>query len=389
MTTDKNADILVIGGGIGGLTCALALQRQGLKVRVYEEAPAFGEAGAGITLGLTACRGLFSLGLREQIEAQADIPAKAFAVDYRTGEPLQYDKPAPFAAHKGPAPFFHQMHRADLHALLLQAVTQQDPDSVRSGHRLVRFEQDANSVRAEFANGAGASAKLLIGADGINSAVRAQMFGREEPRFTGQVAYRFLAPMEAAAPFMTAGTSVKYAGPGRSLLRYVVRKGTMVNGVAFVASDSWVSEGWSSPATTEELLTLFEGWHPDVLGLFRVAPPSGTRKWALVDRDPLPVWVQGRAALLGDSAHPMLPFLGLGAAMAIEDAIVLARALVQEPDVEEALQIYQGARASRAGAMLLASRRQGDIFADGPDSEKRPPISYKDRLNYDPMTVAL
>jgi salicylate hydroxylase len=198
--------------------------------------------------------------------------------------------------------------------------------------------------------------------------------------------------MEAAAPFMTAGTSVKYAGPGRSLLRYVVRKGTMVNGVAFVASDSWVSEGWSSPATTEELLTLFEGWHPDVLGLFRVAPPSGTRKWALVDRDPLPVWVQGRAALLGDSAHPMLPFLGLGAAMAIEDAVVLARAAGMAGASPEALLLYEGARKDRAAAVLLGSRREGEIRARGAEDQlaeaDRPAHNLK-LHEYDPVTAPL
>jgi salicylate hydroxylase len=164
----------------------------------------------------------------------------------------------------------------------------------------------------------------------------------------------------------------------------------MVNCVAFIHSDSWKGEGWSERVPAEELLALFEGWHPDVQGLARAAPLEGTAKWGMYDRDPLPVWTEGRVTLLGDSAHPMLPFLGLGAAMAIEDAVVLARACEKTPgDIPAALRVYESARTGRAGAIVLESRHQGEIFSDGPDTTRRPNIAPRDRMNYDPSTVPL
>jgi salicylate hydroxylase len=178
--------------------------------------------------------------------------------------------------------------------------------------------------------------------------------------------------------------------PGQSFLRYVIRKGTMVNCVTFVTTDAWTGEGWSERVSNDELMALFAGWHPDVIGLAANAPLEGTAKWALYDRDPLDVWVQDRVALLGDAAHPMLPFLGLGAAMAIEDAVVLGRAFGQSQDVRSALQVYQSARVERAGLMLLESRRQSQLYGEGPDSQKpRTVTTHKERMNYDPSTAPL
>jgi salicylate hydroxylase len=188
---------------------------------------------------------------------------------------------------------------------------------------------------------------------------------------------------------MGAGGSISYVAPGVSLLRYPIRHATLVNAVAFAQSDAWKGEGWSERVPKEELLALFEGWHPDVRGLAANAPLEGTAKWGMYDRDPLPVWIDGRVGLLGDSAHPMLPFLGLGAAMAIEDAVVLGRAFAQAPNPSEALRLYQAARSERAGAMLLESRHQGDIFLDGPGGKLRPRIPQAERMNYDPSTVPL
>jgi salicylate hydroxylase len=385
-------DVVIIGAGIGGLTSALALQRQGFKVAVFEEAQTFGEVGAGITLGSTACRGLYALGLREDIEREADAPQVAIAVNYLTGEPEGARSINAAKAQRVENPFYRQMHRADLHRILLDAVRAHDPGAVTTGCKLIGYEPDGAGVTARFSHGGAARGTLMIGADGINSVVRGQMFGVENARFTHQVAYRFLAPMEAARPFMSIGASVKYAAPLQSLLRYAVRKGALVNGVAFVHTDSWRSEGWSTPASTEELLSLFQGWHPDVLGLIRAAPVDGTRKWALFDRDPLSVWTQGRVALLGDAAHPMLPFLGLGAAMGIEDAVVLGRALGAAGLTPAGLKLYEAARKDRAAAVLLGSRCEGEIRSmPNPDAEtlaNRPSADIR-FLNYDPVTAPL
>jgi salicylate hydroxylase len=157
----------------------------------------------------------------------------------------------------------------------------------------------------------------------------------------------------------------------------------------FATADSWTEEGWSARCSVAELQALFPGWHPDVLGLAANAPVEGTAKWALYDRDPLDVWVQGRVGLLGDAAHPMLPFLGLGAAMAIEDAVVLGRAFDRHDDPARALTLYQSARTERAGLMLLESRRQGDLFREGPAAQQRTLTTHRERMNYDPSTAPL
>ncbi len=380
--------ILIIGGGIGGLTAALALQQQGFKVAVYEQARGIGDVGAGISIGVTASRGLYSLGLRDALRAASDTPQMSAALHYQTGEILGGGF-ADRALRPEDLPYLNQIHRADLFTILKDAVDAADPDALRLGHAFTGYEQDDAGVTAIFANGERARGSALIGCDGVRSAVRAALFGPEQPLFTGRVAYRFLVPMERARPFMGAGGSNSYVAPGRSLLRYTIRHGTMVNCVAFIRAEAWTQEGWSQRVPNDELVGLFPGWHPDVIGLAANAPLEGTAKWALYDRDPLDVWVDGKVALLGDAAHPMLPFLGLGAAMAIEDAVVLARALGQTEDVAAALQVYQGARAQRAGAMLLESRHQGEIFKDGPESARRLDVPREDRLNYDPSTVAL
>jgi salicylate hydroxylase len=244
-------------------------------------------------------------------------------------------------------------------------------------------------VTANFANGFSIEGSALIGCDGIRSLVRAQMFGESDPRFTGRVVYRFLVPMEDARPYMSAGDSISYVAPRQSVLRYPIRHGTLVNAVTFVHSDEWKGEGWSERVPTAELQALFPGWHPDVLGLASHAPLAGTAKWGLYDRDPLPIWTQGRVSLLGDAAHPMLPFLGLGAAMAIEDAVILGRALARHADIEAALRVYDAARAGRAGMMLLESRRQGEIFSAGPDTTLRTQMTHDERMDYDPSTVGI
>ncbi|HWU02772.1 MAG TPA: FAD-dependent monooxygenase [Novosphingobium sp.] len=387
-------DILIIGGGIAGLTAALALQRQStpqrpLRVRLFEQAPAFGEVGAGITLSQPASRGLFWLGLQGAIEAAADIPVRAGGAHFETGERLPGPDHMALARAAGEIPYFYQLHRADLHRILSDAVMAADPATIHLGRSFAGLTQDATGVTAHFTDGSSARGDILLGADGINSAVRAQLFGAESPRFTGQVAYRFLVPAQTVRPYLHLGPSVNYIGPNRGLLRYLIRHGELVNGVAFVRTDSWTGEGWSTPVETEELLEKFAGWCPDVQGLLQNAPREGTRKWALFDRDPLDGWTQGRVTLLGDAAHPMLPFLGLGAAMGIEDGVVLGRAIGAGADPVAALARYEATRRGRANGVLLASRRQGEIMQARDGVTRRNSTQNDDLMRYDPATVAL
>jgi salicylate hydroxylase len=384
------SELTIIGGGIAGLTCALSLQRQGVKVRLFEQASQFEEVGAGLTLSQPASRGLFSLGLREAIEEMADIPASARAADYMTGEGISIPDRMKESREKGDLPYFYQIHRADMHNILADAVMANDPETITLGARFEKLLQHDDGVTATFDSGLKVHSKILIGADGINSRVRRELFGEEEPRFTGQVAYRFLVPVEQVEEYMQIGPSVNYVGPGRHLLRYVLRHGTLVNGVAFVQTDIWTGEGWSTPAESGEMLEKFKDWNDDVKGLLRNAPLNGTRKWALFDREPLPKWTVGRVTMMGDSAHPMLPFLGLGAAMGIEDAVVFGRAWSENEDKEQALKIYEETRRERANYVLLASRRQGEINqAKDSDNAKRYTSKNEHLMEYDPSTVAL
>jgi salicylate hydroxylase len=382
------ADIVIIGGGIAGLTAALALQRQGQTVRLFEQARQFGEVGAGITLSQPASRGLFSLGLRQAIEATADIPALAGQADYATGERLPGPDFVAEARAGGEIPYFYQLHRADMHAILAAAVAGNDPETITLDRQCVAVEQDEAGATARFADGSVVHAKVVLGADGINSRVRSLLFGPENPRFTGQVAYRFLIPTEQVQAHLHLGASVNYVGPNRGLLRYLIRDGAVVNGVAFVRTDSWTGEGWSTPVETQELLEKFEGWCEDVQGLLRKAPTEGTRKWALFDRDPLPAWTRGRVTLLGDAAHPMLPFLGLGAAMGIEDGVVLGRAFAAAATPVEALRLYEATRRDRANHVLLASRRRGETL-QSEDRDTRNIAPDESLITYDPSTIPL
>ncbi len=387
-----NDPVLIVGGGIGGLTAALALQRQGIRVEVFEQATRIGDVGAGISLGPTASRGLYSLGLEASLRAAADTPQPSAALHFQTREVLG----GSFADRDWRAldlSTSHQIHRADLYDLLTAAVRAQDSGAIRLDHVLLDFSEDRDGVTAVFTNGRRVRGSALIGCDGIRSAVRARLWGAEDPRFTGWVVYRFLVPMERARPYMsTAGT---FVGPGRSLLRYTVRHGRLVNCVTFARSETLRGEGWSQRASTEELVALFPDWHADVRGLAASAPLDGTAKWALYDRDPLPRWGRRRVTLLGDAAHPMLPFLGLGAATTIEDAVVLGRALgaavaAGSPGAtEDGLQCYERTRRPRANTLLLESRHQGQIFDDGPDGERRPLMSWQERTRYDPATAPL
>jgi salicylate hydroxylase len=383
-------EISIIGGGIAGLTAALALQQQGVGVRVFEQAPEFAEVGAGLTLSQPASRGLFSLGLREAIEANADVPATARIADYATGQPLDTPNVPLQAKHQGDIPYFYQIHRADIHKILAEAVRANDPDAISLDMHFERLVQKGDRVSAVFSDGTEVVSEVLLGADGVNSRVRACLFGEEVARFTGQVAYRFLVPYVDVEQFMRQGPSVHYTGPGRNLVRYLLRGGTLVNGVAFVKTDNWAGEGWSTPAEPGELMAQFAGWNEDVKGLLSSAPVEGTRKWALFDRDPLAHWSVGRATVLGDAAHPMLPFLGLGAAMGIEDAVVFARAWAANPDRELALRVYEETRRERANGVLLASRLQAEIYQsenNGRVSAPRPAIASL--MEYDPASTPL
>jgi salicylate hydroxylase len=383
--------VIVIGAGLGGLTAALALLRAGWRVRLYEQAQVLGEVGAGITLSPGAGRALSSLGMEAPLlAASLPIPDIAF-VHYQSGELLagSFDKGAP-PDHGFEKP--RHIHRADLHAILVAAVRVLDAEAVVTNKRLVRVEQHDGGVKAYFADETMAQADLLIGADGTRSAVRRQLFDDTPPEFAGQIAFRCLIPRAAAAPFMGAGNAAVSIGPSRIFNRYLIRGGALVNVIGIAKSDRWRGEGWNTPATIEDFLLEYEGFHEDVLGLIKLSPPETLIKWGLFVRPPIAQWSQGRVVLLGDAAHPILPFLGLGAALAIEDGIVLSRALAEAPTVEGAFAAFQNTRFDRVETVRTQTIRQGEIIqATDPDAVAvtRSPSQNTDLFDYDPTKVPL
>lgn len=388
-STVMTSPIIVAGGGIAGLTVALALLRQEKPVVVLEQTRTIGDVGAGISLGARTSRALYSLGLEAALKAVSDSPQGSAAFDYRTGEVLggAYARRNWSAADMVDV---NMLHRADLFDVLKGGIDAIDPHAVRLGERVEHYDQDESGVTVFLADGTAISGSMLIGADGLRSTIRAQMTGSVAPRRTGRVAYRFLVPMAEAAPFMEAGPAGIYVGSRVALGRYVIRKGSLVNCVAFAHSAEVSEESWAQRASRDELMALFDGWHPDVRGLAAAAPLDRTARWALYDRDPLDTWVDGRVTLIGDAAHPLIPFLGLGAAMGVEDAIVMGRAFDRHGATTHALDVYQRARAPRANAILLESRRQAEVFDAGPGATNDIPDSEREsRVDYDPMTVAL
>ncbi|WP_195908485.1 FAD-dependent monooxygenase [Novosphingobium sp. Gsoil 351] len=382
--------LLIVGAGLGGLTAALALRRAGFDVEVHEAANELGEVGAGLTLSRGAQAVFRDLGLQDRIAAHACRSMALPFVHYRTGRILAGETDgATGQPDDGTADVARQIHRADLHRILVEGFGEIGPP-VQTGHRLVGLEQGVSAVEVRFANGARARGDALVAADGVRSAVRELLLGDDAPRFTGQVAYRFLVPSERARPFLNLGRAAVFVGPRRTFNRYTLRGGAVLNCVGIAATDEWVGEGWSTPATTAEMLDAFAGWHGDVTGLVERA--ESAIKWGLFDRAPLGRWAHGRVTLLGDAAHAMLPFLGMGAAMAIEDGMILARAFATEREVGPAFARYEAARRPRTALLHAKSVEQGVLTqARDPDAydHHAAPAADPEILGYDPVAAAI
>ena len=388
----NDGSILIIGAGLGGAALGLGLARRGFRVRVFEQSPALGEVGAGLTVPVSAMRALYALGVGEAVRAHSEWAAKQPMLHYQTASVMAGEIDDGADLDDPTAWTTRHMLRADLHSILIDALRSLDPEAIALDHRLTAAEVIGDGVTAAFANGVSASGQLLIGCDGLRSVLRAQLFEQRKPTFTGQVTWRCLVPMEVAAPFMTAGRSAIYIGPSRFFNRYTVRGKRLVNCVATAKTNAWKEEGWSVPSTIEEFKEQYRGWHPDVIGLIEHAPQTAVYKWALYEREPLTEWTRGRIALLGDAAHPMLPFLGIGAALAIEDAVVLSMALGDTPDKPEfALKRFEQARIERATTLFHAARRQGEAYqADDPYGyiQAQPPaVANRPIFDYDPTTA--
>jgi salicylate hydroxylase len=342
--------ILVVGGGIGGLAAALAFERQHAEVIVCEQSPKLSEIGAGIGLAPNAIKALRALGLEAKINAIAWASEFAVIRSWQDGRAIsrayQGDYREKFGAPSVTA------HRADLLGVLAGALATTD---IRLGMRCLGVETRDHGAGARFADGSAIEADIVVGADGIHSKVRESLFGADAPRFTGCICWRGMAPADAVPRDINTADVTLWMGPHGHVVHYLVRGGELLNIVAHIDSDAWTEESWTQECSVDEVMTAYARWNP---ALTRVFPASERwYKWALYDRDPPERWSKGRATLLGDSAHAMLPYLGQGAAMAIEDGCVLAGMVARAgDDLDGALDAYERLRKPRVQEAVLGSR---------------------------------
>ena len=350
--------VAIVGGGIGGLAAANALLQRGLDVRVYEQAPALTEVGAGVALQPNGIRMLRRLGFGDELTRWG---AKWLDPQFRRsdGSYIAPMWPIELMSHIE----FYGMHRADLLGMLVDRLP---GDIVKTNHRCIAFEQDDAEAVITFADGARVTADVVIAADGIHSTLQQFVVAPSAPLPSGSVAYRGVIP--AASVSWPPGAMRNWLGAGKHFLVYPVRADELINYVGFVPTDEQMKESWSAPGDPATLAREFANWDPMVEAI--IAQVASTFRWGLYDREPLATWTHGRLTLLGDAAHPMLPHAGQGANQAIEDAVALATVLsrTERASVRRALLIYETLRRERTARVQRSARVNGARYdASGSD----------------------
>ncbi|MCC6778548.1 MAG: FAD-dependent monooxygenase [Hyphomicrobiales bacterium] len=357
--------VLIVGAGIGGLTAALALAQRGFGVTLFDQAPQLEEVGAGLQLSPNASAILIALGLRAALEERVVAPQELRVLDAASARVLTRAPLGDFVRKRYGAPYW-VIHRGDLQAVLLAAVRAHPGVTLHLGTRVEDFALHANAVTLSGSATAGpieARGAVLIGADGLWSALRPRIGERGEPRFAQHTAWRLLVPTDAVISNLATPTVNLWLGRDAHLVHYPVSAGRQINVVAIVR-DEWREAGWNAPGMSPELLARYRAWPGPVRALLGTA--GAWKKWALFDRAPFDQWGKGPVTLLGDAAHPMLPFLAQGAAMAIEDAAVLARRLADKPDdAAAALRHYERDRRDRTARAQQSARSNGRIYHMG------------------------
>jgi 2-polyprenyl-6-methoxyphenol hydroxylase-like FAD-dependent oxidoreductase len=359
--------VIVAGAGIGGLTAALAIARHGLHVTVFDQAQRLEEIGAGIQLSPNASRILIALGLGEQLRRHVVAPEELRIMNARTARVLARAPLGAVAEKRYGAPYW-VIHRGDLQAILIDAVRVHPGIVLNLGARVEDFALNENGVTV-FARSAQHRVEdrgvALVAADGLWSSLRRRLGHRREPRFARRTAWRALARADALMPELRAPAVNLWFGTRAHLVHYPVRGGSLINVVAIVRDD-WREPGWSAPGERAEILARYRTPMWSAVPRAILAAPEHWQKWALYDRPPLARWGKGAVTLLGDAAHPMLPYLAQGAAMAIEDAAVLAQRLADaRDDPAGAMRRYERQRRERAARAQRAARRNGIVYQLG------------------------
>jgi salicylate hydroxylase len=389
-------DIVVIGGGIGGLSCAAQLLREGHQVRVLEQAPQLSEVGAGIQFSANSTRVLRELGVLPAYQALAVEPIEYRFRLHGSGELLQTIPLGSVHAQRHGAPYF-LMHRADAQQILERAVADLRSDAIVLGARVQEVAEDASGVTVRCTDDRSFRADLVIGADGIHSMLRTRNLGALRARFTENVAWRCMVPASRLPAGFKDPVVEIWAGPRRHVVIYPLRGGEWINFVGIVEDAGWREESWTVKSRWEDLHAEFAAWHPGVSEVVAAVDRDQCFRWAMLDRPPAQGWSTARTTLLGDAAHPTLPLLAQGANMAIEDGAILVRCLALCERLQDALQMYQRNRYERTERVQTESAANVALFHNDSDEALRQMFARRkmDRersswlYNYDPLTVAL
>jgi salicylate hydroxylase len=352
-------EIIIAGGGIGGLSAALALARKGRRVRVLEKAAEFGEIGYGIQMGPNVAKMLDRLGILEAIEAHAFFPDALIFADALDNRELTRIAVGKFFRQRYGYRYF-VIHRRDLHGEILKACRTHGEIALETSRGLASFEQRGGAVLVRCDDGAEYEGAALIGADGLWSPTRKAVIGDGAPRVAGHFVYRGVVPMEQITDRSRADAMTIWGGPDLHLVQYRLRGGTVMNNVATVVSRRFRRRE-TDAGTPDELEEIFARTDPHVRDILRYV--SRERNWVLHDRDPVTNWTKGCVTLLGDAAHPTLQYLAQGAQMAIEDAVVLAEKVAAAGEnLEAAFLSYQSERMNRSARVVLSSRFFGEVL---------------------------
>lgn len=349
---------VVVGAGIAGLTTAIALRQTGWRVTILEKAPALTQVGAGLQISPNGTKVLEHLGVMPYLFDTMFIPPAIEARLGKSGRRFFNLEMGKLAQKRWGAPYF-QIHRADLVAGLLARLNTLSGVTLKLGSTVVGYENLPDGVEILLEDGERLQADVLVGADGIHSKIRTQMLGADQPRFTGNVAWRTVVPVaELTHPPPALGCI--WTGAGKHVVTTRVSAGQSVNFVGIVEQDDWREEGWSISGSKDQAIADFADWHPSLIDVLQKA--TVLNRWALFDRAPLSRWSEGRVVILGDAAHPMLPSMAQGAVQAIEDAYVLADILSKTDDISNACATLWTRRIKRTSDVQKLSAKNLHLF---------------------------
>ena len=348
--TDTPLTIAIVGAGLGGLTAASTLRLHGFNVQVYEQAGGFARIGAGIQMMPNSMKVLRRIGIEQRVRSSSFEPYSHLNRQWDTGEVMR-ELPMPESLFGAP---YLCMHRGDLHEALASVLPN---EIIHSGKKLVGLDERGSRVTLTFEDGSRADADVVIGADGVHSVVRDIIIGPDAPIHKGRIAYRAVFPSSLMGGKDIGDSRTKWWGPDRHIVIYYTRRDK--SEIYFVTSvpepAEWLTrESWSAKGDVRELRKAYEGFHADVRAVLDACPDC--HKWAILEREPLPKWSDGRVVLLGDACHPMTPYMAQGAATAIEDAAVLARCLAEGAgDARTAFTRYEAHRKPRTSRIQAIS----------------------------------